>query len=195
MALGMRTLWNKIKTVLVRELHANTSPMRASLSLAFGILVGFSPFYGIHTLIVLPLAFLFRLNRPLALLATSATILPFVPFWLAAGIFTGELVVPVETAGAIIDFVRDALPSGLFDRMIENSVEFSKHILPTAIFDKIDAEAGHGVIDGFVQWMIGTCVLAVIGAVVTFVVSYLLLLRREVARRKRQNMQKCGMVS
>lgn len=195
MALGISALWKKIKAVFVKELKANLSPMRASLSLALGILVGFSPFYGIHTIIVLPLAFLFRLNRPLALLAASTTILPFVPFWLAAGIFMGKMVVPVETASALIDFIRNALPCGLFDRMIANSVDFSKHLLPPAVFDKIDEEAGHGVIDGFVQWMLGSSVLAVAGAVVTFAVSYIFFYRREAARKKKLDMQKNSTVS
>ncbi len=182
---GARGLWNKIKTAVANELHANTSPLRASLSLGLGILIGFSPFYGVHTIIVLPLAFLFRLNRPLALLAASTTILPFVPFWLAAGIFTGKLVVPVETASRIIDHVRNALPWDQFDRIVASLVRISKHYLPAAVFDKIEDEAGHGILDGFVQWAIGSSVLAVVGAVLTFAVSYYILLRREAARQKK----------
>ena len=185
MKFGVRTLWNKIKAVLANELRANLSPLRASLSLGLGILIGFSPFYGIHTILVLPLAFLFRLNRPLALLATSTTILPFVPLWLAAGIFTGKLIVPVETAGSIIDSVRGAQSWEQFDRMITFLVNTSRHYLPAGVFDAIEDEAGHGVLDGFVQWLIGCSILAVVSALLTFAVSYFIFLHRQKVRREK----------
>jgi len=59
----MSNVKQKIVTVVKNELHANTSPLRVSFSLALGILVGFSPFYGLQTITVIALAFLFRLNR------------------------------------------------------------------------------------------------------------------------------------
>jgi uncharacterized protein (DUF2062 family) len=192
MALGILTLWKKTKDVFVKELRANTSPMKASLSLALGILVGFSPFYGIHTIIILPLAFLLKLNRPLALLAVNTTILPLVPLWLAAGIFVGKIVVPVETASGVIEFIRNALPNGSFDGAVANAVGFSKRLLPSTVFDRIDEEGGDGIIDGFVQWMIGSSVLAVVCAVLTFAVGYFILLRRQAARRNKSEAKNEG---
>ncbi len=182
---SVRILWNKIKTVLTNELKANTSPLRVSLSLALGILVGLSPFYGIHTIIVLASAFILRLNRPLALIASSITLLPFVPLWIAGGILIGKIVVPVESAGCIIDFVKNLMTSEQFWSVVGSIANFCKRFLPKDVFDKVDAEASHGVIDGFVQWLIGCSIFAVAGAVITFVVCYFILLSRAASHRKK----------
>lgn len=185
MKLGVHALWVKTGTVLSKELHANTSPFRASLSLALGVLVGLSPFYGIHTVIVLALAFMLRLNRPLALIASGITLLPFVPLWIVGGIFIGKIVVPVETASRIIDFVKNSMPSEQFWGIAANIAKFCKHLLPPDVFNTVDEEASHGIIDGFVQWLIGCSVFAVAGAVLTFVVCYFVFIRRAAARRKK----------
>jgi uncharacterized protein (DUF2062 family) len=186
MNLGMRRLWNKIKNVFTNELHANMSPLRASLSLALGILIGFSPFYGMHTILVLPLAFILRLNRPLALLASSATILPFVPLWIAAGLFTGKMVVSLKTTGHLVVQLKHALPYDLFDRIIFASITFCKDFFPADLFNAITTGPchGHGILSRFVQWAIGSSVLAVVGAILTFAISYLLLLRIAALRRQ-----------
>lgn len=185
MNFGVLALWDRIKTVFTNELKANTSPLRASLSLAFGVLVGLSPFYGIHTIIVLVLAFMLRLNRPLALIASSITLLPFVPLWIAGGIFIGKIVVPVETAGCIIDFVKNLMTFEQFWSIVTGIAKFCKRFLPKDVFDKVDGEASHGVIDGFVQWLIGCSVFAVAGAVITFAICYYILLRRAATKRKK----------
>jgi hypothetical protein len=185
MNFGVRSLWERTRKVLSNELKANTSPLRTSLSLTLGILVGLSPFYGIHTIIVLALAFMLRLNRPLALIASSITLLQFVPLWIAGGIFIGKLVVPVEAAGRIIDFAINVMATDSFWSAAAGVVGFCKRFFPTAVFDKVDEEATNGVIDGFVQWFIGCSVFAVSGAAVTFVVCYCILLRRAAARGRK----------
>lgn len=191
MNLGVRVLWNKIKNVFTNELHANTSPLRASLSLALGILVGFSPFYGMHTILVLPLAFLLRLNRPLALLASSATILPFVPLWIAAGLFTGKMVVSLKTTSHIVIQLKYMLPYDLFDRVIYASITFCKHFFPADLFNTITTGPcrSHGILSRFVQWAIGSSVLAVVGAILTFAISYLLLLRIAALRQQKSQVK------
>lgn len=190
MNLGVRALWNRTKMVLSKELHANTSSLRASLSLGFGILIGFSPFYGMHTILILPLAFLLRLNRPLALLASSATILPFVPLWIAAGLFTGKMVVSLKTTSHLVIQLKNALPYNLFDRIIYGSITFCQHFFPADLFNKITTGAschGHGMLSRFVQWAIGSSVLAVVGAILTFAISYPLLVRITAARHKKMS--------
>jgi hypothetical protein len=186
MDFGVRTLWNKTKTVLSHELHANTSPIKISLSLAIGVLVGFSPFYGIHTIIVLALAFLLRLNRPIALLGSGVTLLPFVPLWIAAGIVTGKMVAPVETASRIIDNIKSVMASDeQFWGITSAVVNFCRRIFPSDVFDKVDEEASHGILDGFVQWAIGCSVFAVATAILTFAVSYLIFWRVAAVRHKK----------
>jgi uncharacterized protein (DUF2062 family) len=173
------------KNLIIRELHANTSPLQASLSLALGILVGFSPFYGIHLLIVLPLAFLFRLNRPLVLLSVNTTILPMVPLWLAAGIFTGKLVLSIDKANAIVVLCRDSMPFDLFDRAIHALVGICRHLLPAPLFEKILHGSNGPFVAKFMQWFVGCSVLAVVSAIATLCIAYPILLRINALRKQR----------
>lgn len=66
--------------MLRRVLHTADSPRRTAGAFALGVFVGVSPFFGLHTLIALLLAFLLRLNRVAVLLGTLVlnpwTILP-----------------------------------------------------------------------------------------------------------------------
>jgi uncharacterized protein (DUF2062 family) len=185
--LSVRVFWNRIKKVLSDELRANTSPLRASLSIGMGVLVGLSPLYGVHTLIVLALAFMFRLNRPLALLASGITLLPFVPIWIAGGIFIGKLVAPVETTSRIIDYMNNLMTFDRFWKMVSGVARFCKRFIPSDVFKSVDEEASHGVVDGFVQWLIGCSVFAVVGSIIAFILCYYILTRRVRARRKVTN--------
>ncbi|HEX9149653.1 MAG TPA: DUF2062 domain-containing protein [Thermoanaerobaculia bacterium] len=58
------------KVLLLDLLGREEPPERVAAAIALGIGVGFSPFMGIHFLIAIGLAFLFRLNRIDALLGT-----------------------------------------------------------------------------------------------------------------------------
>jgi glycosyltransferase involved in cell wall biosynthesis len=60
-----------------------------AFSLALGVFVGFSPFWGFHTLIVISLAVLFKLNKVLAFFASNVSLPPFIPFIIAASLFLG----------------------------------------------------------------------------------------------------------
>jgi uncharacterized protein len=61
-------LSRRLKVMLADLLGREEPPERVAAAIALGIGVGFSPFLGIHFLIAIGLAFLFRLNRIDALL-------------------------------------------------------------------------------------------------------------------------------
>src|SRR5213593_74379 len=61
-------LSRRLKVLLADLLGREEPPERVAAAIALGIGVGFSPFLGIHFLIAIGLAFLFRLNRIDALL-------------------------------------------------------------------------------------------------------------------------------
>lgn len=44
-------------------LHTHDSPVRTAAAFALGVFLGFSPFFGLHTLLAVVAAFAFRLNR------------------------------------------------------------------------------------------------------------------------------------
>jgi uncharacterized protein (DUF2062 family) len=71
-------------------LHLDEEPSHLAAAMAVGVFIGFTPFYGLHTLIALVVAFLFRLNK--VAIVTGAWInLPwFAPFIYAFCLRLGE---------------------------------------------------------------------------------------------------------
>jgi uncharacterized protein len=76
---------NRIKNLIKKLLHIEDTPERTALAYALGILLGFSPFLGFHTIGGIVVAFLFRLNR-VAVLLGAWTNLPWwiVPYYTVA---------------------------------------------------------------------------------------------------------------
>lgn len=60
-----------------------------AFSIALGVFIGLSPFWGFHTLLVISLAVLFKLNKVLAFMASNVSLPPFIPFIIAASLFLG----------------------------------------------------------------------------------------------------------
>ncbi|MDR6406293.1 MULTISPECIES: DUF2062 domain-containing protein [Chryseobacterium] len=60
-----------------------------AFSIALGVFIGFSPFWGFHTLLVISLAVLFKLNKVLAFVASNVSLPPFIPFIIASCLFLG----------------------------------------------------------------------------------------------------------
>jgi predicted LPLAT superfamily acyltransferase/uncharacterized protein (DUF2062 family) len=71
-----------LNTVLVTSslLKRNDSPVKSALALAIGVFVGCFPIYGLHTLIVMGMAFAFKINFVYLFLGTQISIPPLVPF-------------------------------------------------------------------------------------------------------------------
>lgn len=86
----------KLRLILtVRE-----SPVRLSLSFAIGVFIGMSPFLGIHTILGIICAYLFRLNKFVTIIGVYITnpwtIIPIYTFstWFGAKILGVERVIP-----------------------------------------------------------------------------------------------------
>lgn len=82
----------------VREdlLHSSDSPRKKALSIALGIFIGLSPLWGFHTVIVLFLAVLFKLNKVIAFAFSNISLAPFIPFVLYASLRMGTLMTGEE---------------------------------------------------------------------------------------------------
>lgn len=92
----------KIRDSFEKILTLNETPERTALAFALGVLVGFSPFIGLHTILAVALSLLFRLNK-VAILAGAWTNLPWivVPYyalatWVGMGLlgYTSSISVP-----------------------------------------------------------------------------------------------------
>ncbi len=66
----MRRVWARAKARFVEVVGIHESSERLAAAWALGIAVSFSPFLGLHTVVALALAFLFRLNKVDVLLGT-----------------------------------------------------------------------------------------------------------------------------
>ena len=67
-----------------------------ALSIALGIFIGVSPFWGFHTVLALSLATVFKLNKFLSFVFSQVSIAPlapFIPFILGISMFFGSFFV------------------------------------------------------------------------------------------------------
>lgn len=60
-----------------------------AFSIALGVFIGLSPFWGFQTLLVISLSVLFKLNKVLAFVASNVSLPPFIPFVIAVSLFLG----------------------------------------------------------------------------------------------------------
>jgi len=77
-------------------LHNSDSPRKKALSIALGIFIGLSPLWGFHTIIVIFLALLLKLNKVIAFAFSNISLPPFIPFVLYASFKVGQFILGVD---------------------------------------------------------------------------------------------------
>lgn len=86
-----------IKRFFVEDfLGSQDSPSKKALSIALGVFIGLSPFWGFHTVIVIFLAIVLKLNKAIAFVFSNISLPPFIPFVLYASSKMGQFVLGVE---------------------------------------------------------------------------------------------------
>lgn len=73
-------------------LQNQDTPKKKALSIALGVFLGLSPLWGFHTVIVICLAILLKLNKVIAFAFSNISLPPFIPFVLFASVQTGNWV-------------------------------------------------------------------------------------------------------
>jgi predicted LPLAT superfamily acyltransferase/uncharacterized protein (DUF2062 family) len=76
--------------VVVSLLKTQRSPRRIAVAIGVGVLIGTSPFFGVHFLIVGAVAFIFRLNAAALFLGSQISIPPLAPFVVLGSIWMGH---------------------------------------------------------------------------------------------------------
>lgn len=89
-------------------LGSKDSPRKKAFSIALGLFIGLSPFWGLHTLLVIGLAFLLKLNKPIAFAFSNVSLPPFIPFILYLSVQTGVWITGEENFFAL-DSIMDNL--------------------------------------------------------------------------------------
>ncbi|OMP31455.1 glycosyltransferase [Mangrovimonas sp. DI 80] len=86
-----------IKRFFVEDfLGSYDSPSKKALSIALGVFIGLSPFWGFHTVLVIFLAIFLKLNKAIAFAFSNVSLPPFIPFVLYASSKIGQYLLGVE---------------------------------------------------------------------------------------------------
>ena len=86
-----------IKRFFVEDfLGSGDSPRKKALSIALGVFIGLTPFWGFHTVIVIFLAIFLRLNKAIAFAFSNVSLPPFIPFILYASFEFGQYLLNVD---------------------------------------------------------------------------------------------------
>ncbi|MBC7556130.1 MAG: DUF2062 domain-containing protein [Chryseobacterium sp.] len=103
-------------------LESDGSNRTKSLSVALGVFVGLTPFWGFHTVIVLFLATYFKLNKVLSYMSTHISFPLFLPFIIAISLFIGGHFVGENTKFASDDMNFEFVKEHLLQYIIGSSI-------------------------------------------------------------------------
>ncbi len=125
--------------ILEDFLGNHDSPKKKAFSIALGVFIGLSPFWGFHTLIVIFLAILLKLNKTISFVFSNVSLPPFIPFVLYASSKMGQFVLGIEY-------------SYTMEEMTEN-FEIFKH-LKTYIVGSFSLAIISAIVLGFLGYLI-----------------------------------------
>lgn len=138
-------LSRRLKVLLADLLGREESPDRVAAAIALGVGVGFSPFMGVHFVLALGLAFLFKLNKVDAVLGQFAGNPWTLPPVFAAGYALGRV---------LLGFDRTEVPNLPWDRLLHR--------------DFWHAFGGPTLRPRLASFLVGTLVLAVLIGLATY---------------------------
>src|SRR5262249_61885559 len=72
--------WRGLRERATHVLHLDEEPSRLAAGMATGVFIGVTPFYGLHTLIALGAAYVFRLNKAATITGAWLNLPWFAPF-------------------------------------------------------------------------------------------------------------------
>jgi uncharacterized protein (DUF2062 family) len=153
---GLRTL---IQDHLIKS---DESAIVKALSVSLGIFFGIAPLWGAQLLLVFAFAWLFRLNKALALLVSNISVPPMIPFILLASYETGGMVLGGSHADDAL--LRYPALHFIHDWMI--------HVISG--FQIKDTKLASGIAQNVTQYIIGSFTLASVLSVLTGILTYLL---------------------
>ena len=97
-----------VKRFLIEDLlGSQDSPSKKALSIALGVFIGLSPFWGFHTIIVIFLALILNLNKAIAFAFSNVSLPPFIPFVLYASSKMGQFLLGVNYEYTLDTFRSD----------------------------------------------------------------------------------------
>jgi uncharacterized protein (DUF2062 family) len=148
---------------LEQLLHTHDTPHRTALAFALGVFLGFSPFLGLHAILGLALAFLFRLNRVAVIIGVYSNLPWILPAYYTVATIAGAKLVGVDIEPAAL---REAIRA--FETVSWGDLRTLAHALAPLAW----------------AYTVGSTIGAVLAALIAYRVSLVLI----VAHRKRQEL-------
>ncbi len=84
--------WRRFRERVTAVFHLDEEPSRLAMGMAVGVFIGVTPFYGLHTLLALVVAFVFRLNKAATITGTWLNLPWFAPFVYGFSLKLGEAI-------------------------------------------------------------------------------------------------------
>lgn len=109
----------------IREdiLASSDSNQKKAASIALGVFIGISPFWGFQTILVFFLAVIMRLNKALAFAFSNISIPPLIPIVIFLSLKVGEIFIPgTVTLAAIKETPFEAIESSLLQYIVGSLV-------------------------------------------------------------------------
>ncbi len=120
-----RDLWRSLKKkglkrfLLENVLESDDSNEKKALSIALGIFIGISPIWGFHTVSVLFLSVLLRLNKAIAFTFSNVSLPPMIPFIVYGSLYIGSYVTGSRMSLlSVSDFSIQALQNNITQYLI-----------------------------------------------------------------------------
>ncbi len=108
-----RDLYRKLKKKGIKRfiiedfIGSNDSAHKKALSIALGIFIGLTPLWGLHTIIVLFLALILKLNKTIAFVFSNVSLPPFIPFVVFASFRMGNFILGQKDVFDIDTITKD----------------------------------------------------------------------------------------
>ena len=87
---------SRLRSWLEQLLHTHDTPHRTAAAYALGVFLGFSPMLGLHAVLGLALAFVFRLNRVAVILGVYSNLPWLVPAYYTLATVAGAAILGVD---------------------------------------------------------------------------------------------------
>lgn len=110
------TIWND------HLLNKTESNLRKASSIGFGVFMGIVPIWGFQLVTAVALSALFRLNKPLVLLACHVSLPPLIPFFIYGSFVVGRFLVPGNSKE--ISFDNGLSLANLKDIIGQNALQY-----------------------------------------------------------------------
>lgn len=137
-------IWDKLRLIF----YIKDPPSRIALTFSIGLFIGMSPLIGLHTLIALTIAIIFRLNKLVILIATYLT--------------NPWTIVPIYTFSTIIG-------AKILNRSIKIEIDWHHLTLSQVL---------HNTGNLLLPFITGSIIVGFISSVLSYIIIYLILSKR-----------------